>query len=54
MNKMKKKMVAGIVAGAVLLGTGYGALAQAAEMNNNKDMQSGHMMERGHKGSRRR
>ena len=50
MNKMKKKMVAGIVAGAVLLGTGYGALAQAAEMNNNKDMQTGHMMERGHKG----
>ena len=43
-------MVAGIVAGAVLLGTGYGALAQAAEMNNNKDLQSGHMMERGHKG----
>ena len=48
MNKMKKKMVAGIVAGAVLLGTGYGALAQAAESNSNKDTQSQHMMKQGH------
>ena len=50
MNKMKKKMVAGIVAGAVLLGTGYGALAQAAESNSNKDTQSQHMMKQGRKG----
>ncbi|MCH3959990.1 MAG: Tat pathway signal sequence domain protein [Selenomonas sp.] len=50
MNKMKKKMVAGIVAGAVLLGTGYGALAQTAEANSSKDTQSHHMMKQGQKG----
>ena len=50
MNKMKKKMIAGIVAGAVLLGTGYGALAQAAETNSSKDIPSQDMMKQGHKG----
>lgn len=42
-------MVAGIVVGAVLLGTGYGALAQTAEANS-KDIQSQRMMERGRNG----